>query len=156
MLWEFFASQEKNPDFKSRAIMQATGWDCSHVGIIYGGFKIWHATGIGLHSLEGEKFDEFMRLHNLPHRFALPVRNSDYARGYCRGNEGKDYSESQLVGFKVPGLRDGLGDGEAELICSEFVIRFANEFDILNLHCDLDPDFIDPKTCMEIMRKLVK
>lgn len=155
MKFEFFAAQEKNPDLKSRAIMAAIGWDCSHVGVIWNGNTVWHATGEGFNRLQGEKFDEFIQLHNLPHRFDLPVRNLDYARGYCRGNEGKDYSETQFAGFLSPALQKMAHDGERELICSEFVIRFAMDPEICGLAFDQDPDFVDPKRCTKIIYTMV-
>lgn len=152
-MFEFFASQEKEPDFKSKAIMLATGWHCSHVGVIYNRNTIWHAVGEGFQRLEGAAFDAFMHEHNLPYRWELPVRDINYARGFCRGNEGKDYSETQFAGFAHKGLQQIAHDGERELICSEFVIRFAMEPEILGLSFDKDPDFVDPRSCTEIMKQ---
>jgi hypothetical protein len=104
MKYELFASYEINPDFKSKSIMKATNCSFSHVGIIENDEMIFQATSKGFHSI---RFDEFMPGNGLAHRFELKVLNIDFAAGWLRGNVGKDYSESQFLGFlfKIPWVR---------------------------------------------------
>lgn len=160
MKYEFFASFEIEPDLKSAAIMKATDCEFSHVGIIEDGRCIFQATGIGFHSCLVEEFEKG---HGFAHRFEIAVIDPEFAAGWLRGNLGKDYSESQLLGFalrKLKASRFGkyllkfLGDGRRELICSESVVRFAIE--CCGLSFGGDPDYVTPQESVEIMRGVLK
>lgn len=168
MKFIYFASREKQPDWKSRKIMKAISWDCSH-SLLYveeGDYRaIYHATGKhkyrdgrmakGFHKIEGDNLAEFLETHTLHYKVELPVVNAAAGIAFCDANIGKDYSETQLVGFYLPVLKVFLGDGEAELICSEYPIRFAMHPLILNFHFAEDPDWIDPKVCTEVMYSII-
>lgn len=164
MKFTYATSREKDPDFKSRTIMKAIGFDYSHSLIMVDDSMIFHATGKheyrdgrkvkGFHMIEGDNMAEFLETHDLGHLVDLPVINPDYAFGYCQGNVGKDYSESQLIGCSLPILRVFMGDDTAELICSEFPIRFAMHKQILDFKFAQEPDWICPKVCTEVMYKI--
>lgn len=160
MKYEVFASFEPNPDFKSGTIMKATNCSFSHVGIIENGDLIFEAHGGGFRSISME---EFMVNHAFAHRFELNVLDPEFAAGWLRGNVGKDYSESQFVGFLLKHFKENgftrwiyelVGDGNSELICSEAVVRFGLE--CCGLEFDGDPDFVSPEESIEIMRKAAK
>jgi len=161
----YAASKEHVPDFKSRAVMKVIDWDYSHSLIMVDDSIIFHATGPheyrdgrkaeGFHMIDGDNFDEFMELHELGHKIDLPVKNPDFAYGYCHGSVGKDYSESQLAGLLFPVLKVFTGDEATELICSEFPIRFIMQRQIVGFKFDKEPDWVCPKTCTQIMYELV-
>lgn len=157
--YEVFASYEYIPDLKSGTIMKMTNCKFSHVGIIENGEHIFHATGEGFHQ---EELHKFCLVHGFSHRFPVYVPDPDFAAGWLRGNVGKDYSESQLIGIGIGMLskilpdklikfmKAKLGDGKRELVCHESVLRFGLEC------CELpytgDPDYETPESAIEIMQ----
>jgi hypothetical protein len=151
VIYEFFASYEPKPDWRSAGIMFATKCKFSHVGIIENGSKIFHATRFGFGE---ETVEEFELTHKYAHRWELHVPDPIFASGWLRGNVGKDYSESQFVGFlfKIPFIRKLFSDGRSELICSEAAIRFGIE--CCGLRFDGNPDFVSPEESVEIMKQI--
>lgn len=149
--YEFFASYEYAPDLKSGTIMKVAHSKFSHVGIIENGKTVFHATGEGFNEVPLQKF---CLEHGFEHRFPLYVTDPAGAAGWLRGNIGKDYSESQLIGYALkwfPFLKRWLGDGKRELICTEATLRFGIEY--CEIKCSIDPDFAGLDEAVEIMKQ---
>ncbi len=170
MKFEFFASYEPKPDWKSGGIMLATGCKFSHVGIIVNEEHIYHATGIGFNE---EHIDEFLLTHQFAHRFELMLKDDTpfghgRALGWLQGNIGKDYSETQFLGFGaefverylpaflVNKIKSLVTDGMRELVCSESVVRFGLEHCGLVLEDGHNPDFDTPEESVTIMQAVKK
>jgi hypothetical protein len=155
-----FAGAEVEPDFVSKSIMKAIGTNYSHVGIIiqeegeeYG--HIIDATGKGVCK---SKVEDYIKDHELLEMIDITrfVLNGSNAKSWLEGNLGKDYSEGQFVGFKIPALKKLVGDGESELICSELCARFCNKHTTIDAFLETDPDFICPKTFIEGLKSFIK
>lgn len=155
---------EKDQDFKSKMIDRDQKCGFTHLAIMKDAKELWHATGHavlldgtkvnGVHKLEGKDFEKFLELHGFHTRFKVPVKSDDFAEGFCVGNEGKDYSESNLVGMKIPWLRRACADGRKELFCGEFVLRFAMEPKICGLALEEDPDYTELQQALTILKVL--
>lgn len=170
MKFEFFASYEPDPDWKSAGIMLATQCKFSHVGIIVDGQWIYHATGEGFNK---EAVDEFLITHRFMHKWELVIKDDTpfghgRALGWLQGNLGKDYSETQFIGFGAQILQRFLpdvlvnkfkamvSDGARELVCSESAVRFGLEHCPLILEDGHNPDFDSPENAVEIMKAVRK
>ena len=149
-----FSSIETEPDFVSRAIMKKLKCDYSHIGVAFNGSSLYHATGKGVHLLTR---GEFLKDHKMVHEIPITkfVHNFSYARGWCEGNVGKDYSESQFIGFMFPALKKFFGDGRKEVICSEFVARFIDECTEIDIFDEIDCDYVSPKELIEMLSEKV-
>lgn len=143
MTFEFFSSRETDPDWQSKAIMKNLDCDYSHVGIIKNGVDIYHSTGEGVNKKD---LDDFLKDHVFIHRVDITeyVINHDYAEGWLDGNIGKDYSESQYLGFINKKWRRICSDGKSEMICSEFNARFTDETTSIPIFDTVNCDFVKP------------
>lgn len=151
-------TREINPDFVSKAIMRFTGKDSSHILIEYhcpvdDQMKVFQATGEGVNV---KPSDEYFKTHHkmMTIHLDLNCTPGEFA-SYIDGALGKDYSESQYVGFIFPykWIQKIVGDGEKEMICSELVARVVEKFTDIRFSIPLD--FITPHECfMHIYRKL--
>lgn len=142
---EVAVAREKNPDFVSRMIMRWMGRPYSHIFIIHQN-KLIHSTGKGVHNTW---LDEFMVDHDIMIKRRVPIGSGKtvaYFKGFVAGCSGKEYSESQYIGFLFPFLRRFFRNGREKTICSEFVANVLNNccgYDIRNI------DFVSPKDVME-------
>lgn len=156
MKFKVFASSEPIPDYKSNAIMYFTKSKYSHVGIIVDDL-IYHATGDGVNV---KAVPEFLKTHVFEFVFDITkyVNNPSYALGWCDGNLGKDYSESQLMAIMLKPFRQFgfFNDDDSEMICSEFVARFIQKCTTMPVPNDVDLDFVDPVQLIEALIKFLK
>lgn len=156
MTFKVFVAREPGPDYKSYSIMKALGTRYSHAGVVVDDF-IFHATREGVHATH---VPEFLSDHVFTHLIDVTdyVIDEDYALGWCRGNIGKDYSESQLVAMFVKPLRilGFFNDNKSEMICSEFAARFIDECTTIKVFRGVDLDFVDPKRFIETMLRFEK
>lgn len=150
--FEVFVSREKEPDFVSKMIMKKIGANYSHIGLLIDGHSIYHATGKGFHL---QLLSDFEQKKLIVDKIEVSVLNADYALGYLHGNIGKEYSQSQYLGFLLPWLTSLVDNGDEKLICSESVINFLK-------HCVYDfyhvepADFVDPKEAFEMVKSYVR
>lgn len=133
--------------------MNRIGANYSHVGHIID-FEndskpnlIYHATGKkGFHE---ELELSFLQTHFYRHKFDItPFLRVHPERflGFLEGNLGKDYSESQFVGFiPVIGkwLQKFVDDNDSELICSEITSLSCTKY--TSLPISGNADFNNPK-----------
>jgi hypothetical protein len=157
MRYYAFASVELEPDFLSRSIMQALDCKWSHNGIIYcvddnDSGTIVHSIGKGVCE---EPVREFLISHKFVHFINVTslINDHGFAKGWLKGSIGKDYSESQYLGFLFPRIKKLVSDGKAEMICSEFAARFMCECTSFKGFDEANCDFIDPKIFIETLRK---
>jgi len=94
MKFYVFVAREKDPDYKSASIMFYTKADYSHAGVIIGD-TIYHAIREGVCKTTVE---DFLKTHDLPimRDVSEYISSPEFAVGWCEGNLGKDYSETQL------------------------------------------------------------
>lgn len=156
MNFSVFTSAEIKPDYKSAAIMWFTKAPYSHAGILVDN-TIFHATRIGVHETP---YDEFLKTHTIPYLFGVTsfIPNPNQAYGWCKGNVGKDYSESELWAIVLKPLRrfKFFADGKSEMICSEFAARFLNECSTVPVFQKADIDFISPVDFTDAMVNFLK
>ena|SRR3990167_2554860 len=100
MKFYLFSSAETRPDKISLTIMRRLQTNYSHVGIIVEE-GIYHSTGDGVNK---KQVDEFLKDHLFVHKIDITrfVESVAYSIGWCDGNIGKDYSESQYLGIMFP------------------------------------------------------
>jgi hypothetical protein len=142
--------REIRPDLVSRAIMAWTGVPYSHIAIGYsvdGEDYLFHAYGRGVCC---DRMDTYMQDHQAMGRKIVKLKCSlEEFRAYVNGAVGKDYSESQFLGFIFPykWVLKLVGDGEKELVCSELVARVLHRYAGYEFHEDMD--WLDPKEVWE-------
>ena len=140
---EVAVSRERKPDILSRLIMWFTKANYSHILIIKDSI-VYHAVGSGTCSVH---LTDFLKKRELVHvqKVGLSV-TEDFFMGYVTGADGKDYSESQYLGFLFRPIRKFVRNKKERTICSEYAAR------ILNLCCGFNfknTDFLSPKDVME-------
>ena len=154
MVFEVFCSAETKPDWQPRAIMKVLKCNYSHVGFLVNGVQIFHSTGEGVN----EKYvDSFLTDHVFIERLDITkyVINPQFFLGWLKGNIGKDYSESQYLGFINKNWRKISSDGRSEMICSEFGARGIDECTVIPIFDNVNCDFVDPVVFMTVLRKIV-
>jgi hypothetical protein len=138
---------EKDPDWISRMIMKREKVPYSHIAIEFEG-DIYHAVGEGVCV---DNYKEYMEAHTEQGRKVVQLKCIKATfLGYIEGSKGKDYSETQWIGFMFPWFRRWFDDNKSEVICSEFVARILArytdiDFDYQNL------DFLTPKQVFEMI-----
>lgn len=156
MFIDIVVTAEKKPDLGSRLIMWWTKSKFSHCLIRYdhpwGKTMIFQATSEGVNVVEAEEFfkthiavDNILdiKLNCTPEEFV----------GYVEGSCGKDYSESQYLGFLFnwKWLRDWFADGDKELVCSELVASVIQRW--THIRFDKQLDYLTPAEVLETVRK---
>ena len=136
---------ETSPDFASRCIMKVIGAPYSHACIIYDDL-VYHCIGRGVcvQNLKEGLHNSFICGEK---EVELKCDESTFL-AFIEGARGKDYSESQLIGFLMPKwFRRYFTDGRSEIICSEFVAWVLVTFTDIKFKQDID--FITPKELFE-------
>lgn len=148
-----FVAREFDPDYKSASIMFYLKSEYSHAGVIIND-TIYHATRKGVHTTPVK---EFLKDHEFTHKIDVSdyILDDSFAFGWCEGNLGKDYSESQLIGLVLKPFRQVMGDGKSEMICSEFAARFLDECSVIRIFDQVDVDFVDPVTFIKAVLNYV-
>lgn len=162
------AERENNPDTFSRVIMKVIDADYSHVFILVEdipittrlrlnlplqGDIIYHATipAYSRTTLEAETVKA-----SVVEKIPIEVEDEMFALGWLEGNMGKEYSLAQCLVIPYPALVEKYENGEGKGFCSEFCIRFAA---VNSVHADhfksLNLEIVDPRVCIEILKKLL-
>ena len=154
-----FASSEIDPDFVSKEIMETIGAPYSHCGVIAeedDSETIYHATGKGFHSQDIPSF--LAEGKQFVHKFEMKLTvHPEFALGYLEGNIGKEYSESQYLGFINKRFEKLVENGAEKLICSEALTLFALKCcGLQKSNLTEGTDFIDPKEAIELARLVAK
>jgi len=131
-------------------IKRRIGADFSHIGIIWNDITVFHATYIGYNKMN---LHDFKQKNKILGRQKINVNVSDqmYALGWLNGNLGKDYSQSQFLGFMFGWMKPLVNNNDERGICSEFVARFLQE--CTKIIIVRDPDFIDPKQLWDVVKR---
>jgi hypothetical protein len=107
---------ETHPDFISRKIMNKMNTHYSHVLIVFDETEVFHAVGKGVCL---DNFSEYIKDHVIAEAFNVELKVSrEYFLGFVEGSQGKDYSQSQIVG--IAGGKE-IHNGDGKMICSELV-----------------------------------
>lgn len=138
-------ARENKPDFVSSMIMFFMRTNYSHV-LMCKDRVIYHSVGKGV---EAVPYGAFMKDHTLPiTRLVKLTCTLDQLGDYLDAHIGKEYSESQYIGFIFPFLKPFFRNRKKKTICSEFVAR------LLNNCCGYefkDCDFLSPKNVIEAL-----
>ena len=142
---EVAVSRERKPDIVSKLIMWFTKANYSHILIIKDSV-VYHAVGQGTCSVSLTDFLVKRELVQIQ-KVRLKV-DEEFFMGYVTGADGKDYSESQYIGFLFRPLQRFVRNKKERTICSEYAAR------ILNICCGYDfegADFLSPKDVMTVV-----
>lgn len=150
---EVAVSAEKEPDFVSRQIMKYMGAPYSHIFFIHKGKHIG-VDGKGVNVVD---MDFFLKDHMIMGSEFIDLEwSEEYFLGWVEGNKGKEYSESQYLGFIFDGVKSLFSDGSKELICSEFVARaldYSSPRVLDYLRFGWDFDYVSPKELWEAVQR---
>lgn len=141
-------TKEKNPDFISASIMKFLGTDYSHVFFIHDGV-IFHSVGQGV---KREYLSNYLKTHDITDVFEvdLDLTYKEF-ESYMYGAEGKEYSESQYIGFILPFMKKFVRNGKEKTICSELVSEVLEKFGGFKL--PNEADFMSPKDVYDMLGK---
>lgn len=153
MIVEVFATREKNPDLVSSLIMKKIGAPYSHVGLLIDGVDVYHATGKGVNKTTidavSEHGNQVVKLIDVSDHIRV---SSEYCRGWLDGSLGKEYSQSQLLGFVFSCARRFLKNQNEKMICSEYVAQALVSWEVLPPIEEID--FVDPHMLIGMVEKL--
>lgn len=145
--------KEVPPDWSSRLIMFAQGTPYSHVGIIGtaadGKRYLCHCIDVGVCYQDP---DSYLNRHKVIFKKTVDLHCSlDMLTGYIMGEDGKEYSDVQLVliALKLHWASWFMND-KSKRICSEFVGAILSKWSTYNIPEPLD--FVTPKTLFEILK----
>lgn len=147
MKYKICFTREIKPDFISRMIMKFLRSNYSHVMLGYEDI-IYHATGKGVHSQTRKEFLAQGKEVVYSFLIDLPLSPSEL-KSYMRGAEGKEYSNSQYLGFLFPALQRYVANGKSKQICSELVCDVLAEFG--NYEFPKMHDFMSPRDVYEFL-----
>jgi hypothetical protein len=146
-----FVASEYKPSYRAWPIMFWLKRSYSHAGILLNS-TVYHATR---HGVIKENIEKFMKTDYFVHLIDVSdyLISTNYAKGWCEGSLGKDYSESQLFALVFKFLRKVkiMSDGKSEMICSEFTARFVDECTKIPIFDKVNKDFISPSKFIEVM-----
>jgi hypothetical protein len=140
---------EHTPDTFSRIIMKWLGVKYSHVAIIYNGM-VYHAIQKGVCC---EPFSEVSKVDYIFD--SLDVRlnvTKDYFNGFMKGCVGRDYCETQLVGYAFSPIKKLVSDGRREFTCSEFGAWVLEC--MAGYKWEENLDFVDPKEFLDKVKEV--
>lgn len=134
---------EIEPDFHSRALMWWQQAPYSHVAIVIerdGVEVICHAVGKGVCI---EVFEEILVDHKVVAQRVVDLKcSSDLLLGFVEGEEGKEYSDLQLLGIAIWGQWfksfSFFHNKNRKRICSEFVGIILQKWSSYKLEGDQD------------------
>jgi hypothetical protein len=152
MRFFIFISAEEKPDLVSKAIMWKLDTNYSHIGIGIADddgeiHTLYHSIGDGYTKQPTESWLKKGKIINGVKE--IKVINADQAIGYLEGNIGKDYSESQYLGFVIPSLARFFANGVSKQICSEAVALFLMNHLEGGFEIKKQADFASPKDVWE-------
>ncbi len=140
-------TKEINPDFVSNCIMKFLGTNYSHVFFILND-EIFHSVGEGVCRVP---LNEYLKDHVITAEFKVELDMTEKEfLAYMDGAEGKEYSESQYLGFVLPFMKKFVRNGKEKTICSELVSEVLEKFGEYVL--PKEADFMSPKDVYEILR----
>lgn len=134
-------TKEIKPDFVSKCIMRVLGTNYSHVFFILNDF-IYHSTGEGVNRVP---LAAYLEDHEVVKTFdvELPTLSEEAFAAYMEGAGGKEYSNSQYIGFVLPFLQRFVSNGSEKMICSELVSVVLAKYGHYKL--PKQADFMSPK-----------
>lgn len=136
---------EIDPDWATRLLMWWSKVPYSHIAIEFEG-DIYHAVGEGV---SVHNYKEYMESHREMGRKRIMLKCTKATfLAYVEGAKGKDYSETQLIGFIFPWWRRFFSDGKREVICSEFVSRILARYTDID-YTGINLDYLTPKEAWE-------
>ena len=131
---------EKKPDIISKIIMWVLKSTYSHVFLVHNE-SIYHSVGDGVCKI---KLSDYLKTHNLIKYFDVELDCSEEVfEAFMAGEDGKDYSESQYIGFMFPFMQSYFDNDNEKRICSEFVAIVLEKYGKYVL--PKDADFMHPK-----------
>lgn len=144
--------QETPPDWSSRIIMLAQRANYSHVGIIGtaadGKKYLCHAIGSGVCYQES---DTYMNSHKIVFKKTVDLSCSlDLLTGFVMGEDGKEYSDVQLVLIALNIKWRFLMNNKSKRICSEFVAAILSKWSTYQIPEPLD--FVTPRNLFDILK----
>lgn len=113
---------------------------------------VFHATGEGVNKQDAV---EFFKHHDSGAYKQIKLNcTADEFLGYVDGSCGKDYAESQFLGFIFPykWIQKIVGDGGKEIICSELVAMVLDKFK-KQIKFDKSFEFLKPEECFKIIKE---
>ena len=138
---------ELKPDFISRSIMKFLKTDYSHVFLIHDGI-IYHSDGRGVNKIH---LEYYKKTHKLVYEFPLEISLTEKEfEAYMKGAQGKEYSESQYLGFLFDFMKKWVRNGEEKMICSELVAQVLQDFGGFTL--PKEADFMSPKDVYNLLK----
>jgi hypothetical protein len=141
-------TREKEPDFVSKSIMWVMKTDYSHVFFIHEG-NIYHSIGLGVCK---QDLESYLEDHIIVKEFEVELACSkEVFEAFVAGEDGKDYSQSQYIGFIFPMFQSFFDNNNEKRICSEFVAVVLQKYGDVVL--SKDADFTSPKDVYDILDK---
>lgn len=139
-------TREKKPDFVSYLIMKFLRTEYSHVFFELDS-QIFHATGKGVHQAP---FSEYMNTHVVTEKFTVSLSCSEKEfLMFMEGAKGKEYSQSQYLGFFGKFMQRFVKNGDEKMICSELVAIVLQRWGGFKL--PKDADFMSPKDVYQLL-----
>lgn len=141
-----------NPEFSSKAIMWATGYDASHMLMIYKGM-VYHCDDNGV---EWITLEEFQKTRRIVRSIEVPLDcNESEFMGWMKFADDIKYGMRSWPGFSLKLLRPFLGDGKKTMVCSEFVLRALCDMSkkVRSYFGRMDLDFVDQRQGFEHLTK---
>lgn len=136
-------TREAEPDLVSKGIMKYMGTNYSHVFFILNDI-IYHAVGEGVTAVP---LQDYLKDHVIvaEKEVNLYMTEGEFVT-YMRGARGKEYSNSQYLGFIFKSLKKFFRNKDEKMICSELVATVLNDYGIdEQIPYFHDPDFVSPK-----------
>ena len=139
-------TREYKPDLVSKGIMLFLGTDYSHTFFVLNDVS-FHSTGKGVHTVP---LSDYLHDHVLVKEFEVESSQTEAEfLAFMAGSMGKDYGESQYIGFLFPSLQKLVMNGPAKTICSEIVARYLADY--CGYKLPKDADFMSPKDDYELL-----
>lgn len=139
---------ELEPDLVSKGIMWWLGTNYSHVFFILNE-HIYHCDGEGVNRI---KLEDYKVTHKLVSEFEVELFMTEKEfEAYMTGANGKEYSESQYLGFLHARFQKWVGNGDKKMICSELVAEVLAKYGKFFL--PKPADFMSPKDVHELLSK---
>lgn len=136
-------TRETEPDLVSKGIMKFMGTNYSHVFFVLDDI-IYHAVGEGVTSVP---LAEYLKDHIIVAEKDVDIFMTEGEfLTYMKGANGKEYSNSQYLGFIFKPLKRFFRNKDKKMICSELVATVLNYYGTdESVPYFPDPDFISPK-----------
>lgn len=139
-------TREYKPDLVSKLIQKYLKTDYSHTFFVLNDTS-FHSTGKGVHEVP---LSDYLQTHVLVMEFEVESNQTESEfLSFMAGSMGKDYGESQYIGFLFPFLQKYLDNNNSKTICSEIVATYLADY--CGYKLPKDADFMSPRDVYELL-----